>query len=46
VDEALDGIVATTSAGDEIFLLLTYTAMQELRGVLADRGAVARFWEQ
>jgi UDP-N-acetylmuramyl tripeptide synthase len=44
--DALDGIIAATEPGDEIFLLLTYTAMLELRGALAEQGVVAQFWEQ
>lgn len=44
--EALDGIVAASEPGDDVFLLLTYTAMLELRRALADRGVVAPFWEQ
>ncbi|RIK43304.1 MAG: DUF1727 domain-containing protein [Chloroflexi bacterium] len=43
---ALDGIVEATHPGDDIFLLLTYTAMLELRRSLAERGAVSHFWEQ
>ncbi|MGH9176119.1 MAG: MurT ligase domain-containing protein, partial [Vicinamibacterales bacterium] len=41
---ALDHIIAQTAEGDQIFLLLTYTALLQLRQSLADRGAVAEFW--
>jgi UDP-N-acetylmuramyl tripeptide synthase len=44
--QALDHIVAATPPGGELFLLLTYTALLELRQALAERGAVAHFWEQ
>jgi UDP-N-acetylmuramyl tripeptide synthase len=43
---ALDHVIAATSEGDRVFLLLTYTALLQLRQSLADRGAVAEFWEQ
>ena len=43
---ALDHVVSQTMTGDQIFLLLTYTALLQLRQSLADRGAVAEFWEQ
>jgi UDP-N-acetylmuramyl tripeptide synthase len=45
-DRALDHIVAATPEGADIFILLTYTAMLQLRQVLADRGVVEEFWEQ
>lgn len=44
--DALDHVVSKTDTGDQIFLLLTYTALLQLRQSLADRGAVAEFWEQ
>lgn len=44
--DALDRIVERTWEGSEIFLLLTYTAMLQLRQGLADRGVVAEFWKQ
>ncbi|MFT4036944.1 MAG: MurT ligase domain-containing protein [Thermomicrobiales bacterium] len=44
--EALDAFVDTLPAGAAGYLLLTYTALLGLRQVLADRGAVAHFWEQ
>lgn len=37
----LDDILAGTSAGDDIFVIPTYTAMLDLREELAKRGAVA-----
>ncbi len=43
---ALDHVISHTDTGDNIFLLLTYTALLQLRQSLADRGAVAEFWEQ
>jgi len=43
---ALDHVIEQTATGDQIFLLLTYTALFQLRQSLADRGAVAEFWEQ
>jgi UDP-N-acetylmuramyl tripeptide synthase len=44
--KALDHIVENTAEGSSIFLLLTYTALLQLRQSLADRGAVREFWEQ
>jgi UDP-N-acetylmuramyl tripeptide synthase len=46
LSEALDQIVTATTPGTSIFLLLTYTAMLQLRQALADRGVVAEFWRQ
>jgi lipid II isoglutaminyl synthase (glutamine-hydrolysing) len=46
LSQALDRIVAATADSANIFLLLTYTALLQLRQTLADRGAVAEFWEQ
>jgi UDP-N-acetylmuramyl tripeptide synthase len=43
---ALDHLVARSDDGARIFLLLTYTAMLQLRQALVDRGAVPEFWEQ
>ena len=48
-DLALDGSdrgLALTDEGGELVVLPTYTAMLTLRGVLADRGLVAEFWEK
>lgn len=44
--DGLDRIIERTDEGAEIFLLLTYTAMLQLRQGLADRGVVAEFWQQ
>jgi UDP-N-acetylmuramyl tripeptide synthase len=43
---ALEYVVDAVEPGGELFLLLTYTALLELRQALADRGVVAQFWEQ
>jgi UDP-N-acetylmuramyl tripeptide synthase len=42
----LDAFVDALPAHAPGYLLLTYTALLGLRRVLADRGAVAHFWEQ
>jgi UDP-N-acetylmuramyl tripeptide synthase len=42
----LDAFVDSLPDGAEGYLLLTYTALLGLRQTLADRGAVAHFWEQ
>ncbi len=44
--EALDDIVDATPEGASVFLLLTYTALLQLRQALADRGVVEEFWAQ
>lgn len=44
--EVLDNIVDATPEGAEMYLLLTYTALLQLRQALADRGVVAAFWAQ
>ena len=44
--EALEHVVAQVEPGEKLFLLLTYTAMLELRQSLAAHGAVAHFWDQ
>jgi UDP-N-acetylmuramyl tripeptide synthase len=43
---ALDAFVAAIPPGGIGYVLPTYTAMLELRKVLADRGAVETFWRQ
>jgi len=43
---ALDAFAAALPPGGAGYILPTYTAMLDLRKVLADRGAVAQFWEQ
>jgi UDP-N-acetylmuramyl tripeptide synthase len=42
----LDAFVERLPRGGDGYILLTYTATLGLRQVLADRGAVAPFWEQ
>ncbi len=42
----LDRGLELTPAGEELVVLPTYTAMLSLRGVLAERGHVAEFWER
>jgi len=41
----LDAMLAGTVAGDEVFVLPTYTAMLELRAEMADRGYLEPFWK-
>jgi UDP-N-acetylmuramyl tripeptide synthase len=41
---ALEAGLTTTPAGGELVVLPTYTAMLELRGVLAERGHVDHYW--
>lgn len=42
---ALDEALSKTQPGDTLFVLPTYTAMLDLRGVLTDRGITEAFWE-
>jgi UDP-N-acetylmuramyl tripeptide synthase len=42
----LEAFVAALPEGAPGYVLLTYTALLGLRQALADRGAVAQFWEQ
>ena len=42
---ALDSALETTPAGAQLYVLPTYTAMLEVRGLLARRGGVAPYWE-
>jgi UDP-N-acetylmuramyl tripeptide synthase len=42
----LDGFVDRIPEGLQGYILPTYTAMLEIRKVLADRGAVETFWQQ
>ncbi len=44
--DALDQFVDAIPAGQTGYILPTYTAMLDLREMLADRGAVAAFWQQ
>ncbi len=43
--DLLDAILAGTAAGQDVFVIPTYTAMLDLRAELAHRGAVGQFWE-
>jgi lipid II isoglutaminyl synthase (glutamine-hydrolysing) len=43
---AVSHLIETTEPGQRVFVLLTYTAMLQLRSVLAERGVVKPFWEQ
>jgi UDP-N-acetylmuramyl tripeptide synthase len=43
---ALDGFVAAVPDGETAYILPTYTAMLDLRRILADLGAVDDFWKQ
>ena len=43
---ALDAFVQALPPGGTGYVLPTYTALLELRKVLADRGAVETFWRQ
>jgi hypothetical protein len=43
---ALDAFVGSIPEGGAGFILPTYTAMLELRAILARLGAVEQFWEQ
>jgi UDP-N-acetylmuramyl tripeptide synthase len=43
---ALDEFVTSLPEGGTGYVLATYTAMLDLRDILADLGAVERFWEQ
>ena len=42
----VEHLLDVSTPGDRIFVLLTYTAMLQLRSVLAERGVVEPFWEQ
>lgn len=43
--DALDTALARTARGSTLYLLPTYTAMLEVRALMARRGYVAPFWE-
>ena len=45
-ERVIDHVVASVEPGSRLFVLLTYTAMLQLRAVLAERGVVEPFWEQ
>ncbi len=44
--DAIDAFVESVPEGDTAYILPTYTAMLEIRKVLASRGAVETFWRQ
>lgn len=44
--EVLDEVIDATPKGSDVFMLLTYTALLQLRQALADRGVVEEFWAQ
>jgi UDP-N-acetylmuramyl tripeptide synthase len=46
LDRALDRGLELTPPGGELVVLPTYTAMLALRGVVAERGYVAPYWER
>ncbi|MGC8874571.1 MAG: MurT ligase domain-containing protein [Chloroflexia bacterium] len=45
LEQALDRALERTSEGGTLYLLPTYTAMLEVRALMARRGYVAPFWE-
>lgn len=45
-ERGLDGFVDRIPQGEEGYILPTYTAMLEIRKILAERGAVESFWQQ
>jgi UDP-N-acetylmuramyl tripeptide synthase len=44
--EVLDKLPQSVTKGEHVFVLLTYTAMLQLRRALAQRGAAPQFWRQ
>lgn len=44
--EVLDKLPERLAKGEHVFVLLTYTAMLQLRRALAERGAAPQFWRQ
>ncbi len=46
LEEGLDRGIELTPPGGELVVLPTYTAMLGLRGIVAQRGHVAEFWER
>lgn len=46
LDRALDAFVDLVPEGETAYILPTYTAMLDIRQILAGRGAIAKFWEQ
>jgi UDP-N-acetylmuramyl tripeptide synthase len=45
-DQALSMALAQTAAGETLYVVPTYTAMLEVREILARRGQVAHYWEE
>jgi UDP-N-acetylmuramyl tripeptide synthase len=43
--QAVDALLAASPAGEDVFILPTYTAMLDLRAELAARGYLKQFWE-
>jgi UDP-N-acetylmuramyl tripeptide synthase len=46
LDQALDRFVDAVPEGETAYILPTYTAMLEIRQILAGKGAIQQFWEQ
>ena len=46
IERGLDEFVERIPAGEQGYILPTYTAMLDIRRILADRGAVESFWQQ
>lgn len=45
-EDVLDRLPTRVPPGEHVFILLTYTAMLQLRRALAERGAAPQFWQQ
>ncbi|MEA2683876.1 MAG: hypothetical protein QOK05_2204 [Chloroflexota bacterium] len=43
--DTLDAMLASSSAGEDVFILPTYTAMLDLRAEMAARGYLQAFWK-
>lgn len=46
LDRALDAFVDLVPEGETAYVLPTYTAMLDIRQILAGKGAIQKFWEQ
>jgi UDP-N-acetylmuramyl tripeptide synthase len=46
LEQALDRFVDLVSEGETAYILPTYTAMLDIRQILAGKGAIQKFWEQ
>lgn len=46
LEAGLDAFVTSVPEGSSAYILPTYTAMLQLRKILADRGAVEDFWDE